>query len=269
MAKVIEITNPLTGQPQQVIQSDYTAQQIDDLLTMAPDNLLDNTNFQNPVNQRGVSGTISTAGFFIDRWYLVSGTVQLTAAGLILNGTIQQTREFSVGYPTTASALTTAGIVTASYDDSTKIFTLTGTGQTFVTAKLELGSVSTVGYQNVGGVWVPTRMPKYVDELARCQRFLYLTTTSTASTYYLATIVSGNIFVPVIVPVPMRSTPSITASQCTLYYGTGGATVDVSLLLCYDMRGNQALCRADGVATGVSDRTGIVEIGGLQLNAEL
>lgn len=30
MAKVIEITNPLTGQPQSVIQSDYTAQQIDD-----------------------------------------------------------------------------------------------------------------------------------------------------------------------------------------------------------------------------------------------
>ena len=30
MAQIITITNPLTGQPQQVIQSDYTAQQIDD-----------------------------------------------------------------------------------------------------------------------------------------------------------------------------------------------------------------------------------------------
>lgn len=30
MAQIIEITNPLTGLPQQVIQSDYTAQEIDD-----------------------------------------------------------------------------------------------------------------------------------------------------------------------------------------------------------------------------------------------
>lgn len=33
MAQIITITNPLTGQPQQVIQSDYTAQQIDDAIS--------------------------------------------------------------------------------------------------------------------------------------------------------------------------------------------------------------------------------------------
>ena len=175
MAKVIEITNPLTGRPQQMWQSDYTAQQIDDRLTiLSGENLLDNVNFCNPVNQRGVSGTISTAGFFIDRWYLVSGSAQLTSAGLVLNGTMRQTREFAVGAPTTASALTTTGIVTASYDDSTRVFTLTGTGQTFVTAKLELGNVSTVGYYNSNDVLVPANIPNKGIEELKCKRFLLI-----------------------------------------------------------------------------------------------
>ncbi|MEG2660796.1 MAG: hypothetical protein RR978_08790, partial [Oscillospiraceae bacterium] len=38
-------------------------------------NLLDNTDFAHPVNQRNVSGTITAAGYFIDRWKLVSGNV--------------------------------------------------------------------------------------------------------------------------------------------------------------------------------------------------
>lgn len=168
-ARVDVITTP----PETYYTMQYQGETIDQLLSMAPDNLLDNVNFQNPVNQRGVSGTISTPGFFIDRWYLVSGSAQITSAGLVLNGTMRQTREFAVGAPTTASALTTTGVVAASYDDSTKVFTLTGTGQTFITAKLELNNVSTVGYQNSGGVWVPSQIPIFQTELSKCQRFLY------------------------------------------------------------------------------------------------
>lgn len=41
------------------------------------DNLLDNADMRNPVNQRGVSGTISTLGYFLDRWILDAGTVTL------------------------------------------------------------------------------------------------------------------------------------------------------------------------------------------------
>ena len=56
MAKIVTITNPLTGQPAQVDQLDHTAQQIDDGLNIARGvsnpNLLDNWYFGNPVNQR-------------------------------------------------------------------------------------------------------------------------------------------------------------------------------------------------------------------------
>lgn len=118
--------------------------------------LLDNSDFTNPVNQRGVSGTISTAGYFIDRWKLVSGTVQITAEGLVLNGTISQILENAAGTDVTASA--SAG--TASYDNSTKTFTLTATGQTITWAKLEKGSVATP--------YVPKG---YGAELAECLRY--------------------------------------------------------------------------------------------------
>lgn len=216
LAALTDRVDAITAPPETYYTMQYQGETIDRLLSMAPDNLLDNVNFCNPVNQRGVSGTISTPGFFIDRWYLVSGSVQLTSAGLVLNGTMRQTREFAVGAPTTASALTTTGVVSATYDDSTKIFTLTGTGQTFITAKLELGNVSTVGYQNSNGVWVPTKLPKYADEFAACRRYLYSASPITGGTSqygHFASLyaTSGNTLSGIMyAPTVMRATPSAT-----------------------------------------------------------
>ena len=118
---------------------------------------LDNDNFLHCVNQRNVSGTISTSGYFIDRWKLISGTVQITENGLVLNGTISQILENAAGTDVTASS--SAGA--ASYDNSTKTFTLTATGQTITWAKLEKGSVATP--------YVPKG---YGAELAECLRYL-------------------------------------------------------------------------------------------------
>ena len=42
--------------------------------------------FVDPINQRGASGIISAPGYFIDRWILVSGSVEITSAGLVLTG---------------------------------------------------------------------------------------------------------------------------------------------------------------------------------------
>ena len=72
MAKIVTITNPLTGQPAQVDQLDHTAQQIDDGLNIARGvsnpNLLDNWYFGNPVNQRGFGGENTSGGYFLDRF---------------------------------------------------------------------------------------------------------------------------------------------------------------------------------------------------------
>lgn len=73
MAKIVTITNPLTGQPAQVDQLDHTAQQIDDGLNIARGvsnpNLLDNWYFGNPVDQRG--GYVVPKG--VRYWQVTSG----------------------------------------------------------------------------------------------------------------------------------------------------------------------------------------------------
>ena len=156
-------------------------------------NLLDNSNFTNPVNQRNGSGTISASGYFIDRWKLVSGTVQITANGLVLNGIISQILENAVGTDVTASA--SAG--TASYDNSTKTFTLTATGQTITWAKLEKGSVATP--------YVPKG---YGAELSECLRYYYQV--ASVRTFGQQHTGAGT-YVNIILPQVMRVTPTVSA----------------------------------------------------------
>lgn len=175
MATIVEMINPLTGLPEQVDQLDHTAQEIDDAVGLAPHlsnpNLLDNWYFGNPVNQRNVSGTIDAVGYFLDRWKLVSGSVTIGSNGITLNGTIVQILETAVGTDVTASALTTEGVVVASYDNNSKTISLTGTGQTFVAAKLELGTHQTLTHKDVNGNWVLNEIPDYGEQLRRCQRY--------------------------------------------------------------------------------------------------
>lgn len=175
MATIVEMINPLTGLPEQVDKLDHTAQEIDDAVDLAPQlsnpNLLDNWYFAYPVNQRNVSGAIDAVGYFLDRWKLVSGSVTIGSNGITLNGTIVQILETAVGTDVTASALTTEGVVVASYDNNSKTISLTGTGQAFVAAKLELGSQQTLAHQDADGNWVLNEIPDYGEQLRRCQRY--------------------------------------------------------------------------------------------------
>ena len=175
MATIVEMINPLTGLPEQVDKLDHTAQEIDDAVGLAPQlsnpNLIDNWYFAYPVNQRNVSGTIDAVGYFLDRWKLVSGSVTIGSNGITLNGTIVQILETEVGTDVTASALTTEGVVVASYDNNSKTISLTGTGQTFVAAKLELGSQQTLAHKDANGNWALNEIPNYGEQLRRCQRY--------------------------------------------------------------------------------------------------
>ena len=133
-------------------------------------NLLDNWYFGNPVNQRGASGTISTAGYFLDRWKLVSGSVTINSGGIVLNGTIAQVLEYAVGQTVTATVLTPDGVtdVTPVYDDETKTFTVTTQGKTIRAVKLELGTQQTLAHQE-NGVWVLNEIPDYGEQLRKCR----------------------------------------------------------------------------------------------------
>ena len=187
-------------------------------------NLLDNWYFMNPVNQRGVSGTISEAGYFIDRWKLVSGSVTLTSTGITINGTISQVLENAVGTNVTASALTTTGIVSVSYDNSSKTFTITGTGQTFVAAKLELGSSQSLAHQDEDGSWVLNDIPDYGTELAKCQRYQVVIPTLDISG---CTNNTTTLYANIPTPVPMRAIPSIENNG--VFAARGNSTAQTNL----------------------------------------
>lgn len=119
-------------------------------------NLLDNPDFR--INQRGVSGTISSAGYFVDRWQLVSGTVTINDdKTLTLNGTIKQIPENPVAEGAAASA--SAGI--ASYSADNGAFLLKGDNVKIEWAKLEAGGKAT-----------PFVRPDNMLELLKCQHYL-------------------------------------------------------------------------------------------------
>lgn len=84
----------------------FTADQIEALLgQVSGENLLHNWDFRNPVNQRGVSGTVSSAGYFYDRWKLVSGEVVIGSGSITLDGVIAQVLETAAGTGVFASVL--------------------------------------------------------------------------------------------------------------------------------------------------------------------
>lgn len=214
MAKIVEYLNPITGAPEQVDQLDHSAQEIDDAVGLAPQlsnpNLLDNWYFGNPVNQRNVSGAIDAVGYFLDRWKLVSGSVTIGSNGIILNGTIVQILETAVGTDVTASALTTEGVVVASYDNNSKTISLTGTGQTFVAAKLELGSQQTLAHQDADGNWVLNEIPDYGEQLRRCQRYQLVINREIIVAGRTSASVETTCFAFIPTPVTMRVAPAIS-----------------------------------------------------------
>ena len=145
-------------------------------------NMLDNWYFGNPVNQRDVSGTINSAGYFLDRWKLVSGSVTINTDGITLNGTMQQALETAPVGTVTASALTQAGVgeVVPTYNSATKTVTVAAAGKKLVAVKLELGSQQTLAHQE-NGAWVLNEIPRFSDQLAACQRYLVPLTVDTSA----------------------------------------------------------------------------------------
>ena len=192
------------------------------------DNILDNWylilaydgdgNMVLPVNQRGVSGVISTPGYFIDRWILVSGTVELTPEGLKLDGEIQQRLEHSIGMETTASALSTSGPIEAEYDDTEKVFSITAAGETIIAAKLEVGKVQTLARQEDDQWILNDPPPDPVLELVKCQRYQFVLTTSIdgsymgvgAAVYNTNSGISARIMIPT--PTELRNLPTMTVN---------------------------------------------------------
>ena len=201
----------------------------------ARENLLDNWYFsgggsqqdsgQFPINQRG-QVSYSNVGYTIDRWKLLNGSALLTASGLVLNGTMIQIRESTIGLPVTCSALLSDGsMITPTYDDTIRTFTLTATGQTIKAVKLEPGAEQTLAHQE-NGVWVLNELPNYSEELAKCKRFYQ---TFLQNGIYAGFNRDNNaLWFNIPLPVQMRSTPTVSLQTGSFFVTTWSNIFEVT-----------------------------------------
>ena len=200
-------------------------------------NILHNWDFRNPVNQRGMSGTISAVGYFFDRWLLNSGSVTVAAGyltiasgaeieqrieGLYLAGeTVTVSVKVGTSYisgsgtfPTSAGTasvtLTGFGTATLGYNANYMFIRLTtDAARNLAACKLELGTVSTLAYD-------PPM--DYGTELAKCQRFA-LPVKGRFSGGQNNT--AAWLFVPT--PVEMRIVPTYIGTDSVTYYAGSGS----------------------------------------------
>lgn len=200
-------------------------------------NLIINWYFGNPVNQRDVSGTISSAGYFLDRWKLVSGSVTINTDGITLNGTMQQVLETAPVGTVTASTLTQDGVgeVVPTYDSASKTVTVTADGKKLVAVKLEMGSQQTLAHRE-DGAWVLNEIPDYGEELTKCMRYLqiisapYDTSGNGVAIGYANNTVDLWVPIPLAVPMRISPTPTIPTGGVSLFKvgKTSGSPKDVT-----------------------------------------
>lgn len=225
-------------------------------------NLLDNWDFKNPVNQRGVSGTISSTGYFIDRWQLTSGTVQLTANGLVLNGTITQTTLTALS-GVTASVKMYSGTATATYSGST--FSITSSGGCVAAAKLETGSIYTIGND------APASFP---EQLLRCSYFHSRYAGNVGSAVGVGVAInSANAFVLFYLPSAMRIAPTVTQANTVLTvessYSPGIAVTGVSSIIAVGNCVKASVSVASGLTAGQAVMMRINSGGYVDFDADL
>lgn len=213
-------------------------------------NLLDNWFFDNPVNQRGTTGGSTVYNTYsIDRWkwdYAGGiGSFELASNGIKLipaSGTTLIFRqmfekpELLDGKILTCSVLLVTGELFSGtitrkngtsqtfFNVPSRFYTTLGVSngfqillvreETVLAVKLELGDTQTLAHQE-NGKWVLNEIPNYADQLARCQRYLYVCNREgqTYSAFGGTNAFNENTLYPTMsIPVSMRTTPSVVFS---------------------------------------------------------
>lgn len=184
-------------------------------------NLLDNSDFRNPVNQRGASGANRPAGYQIDRWFTVAAGATITlSAGASITLASQQLQQlipkpWPKGVITYAIKAVGETVKVCSLDVSSAGNASNGYGGVERTASalyvsLHAGKAYewTALYE---GTYTATTLPAYqakgyAAELAACLRYYQ----QTQMAYHPPGIASASArYYAVILTVPMQATPQI------------------------------------------------------------
>ena len=227
----------------------------------APINLLDNSDFTNPVAQAGFGGNHGNQAYATDRWILTTGSVSQRDGGLQLNGTITQKLEHPPTGPVSAFVGMASGQASISHSDGA--VTITSSGGVIAWAALYEGTYT--------ADTVPDYRPKgYAVEFAECQRY-YRRYTGTKVNMVFVGCVTGSaksIYLQPYNPVPMRlSLPSVSFTGEILIRGPDGYATDADATTPYSnpkmsMYGSTAthlpiilVEKQDGTAWGLTNNT--------------
>lgn len=197
-------------------------------------NLLDNSDFKNPVNQRGATsytGTGSSKVYTIDRWATwqnVTNGVQITSDGILLADNVELAQYVPLEYFKTGKTYTFAAmksnkevvILTATYGSSAENDSISaawegayGVGYGFF---LKSGTYEWAALYE--GEYTADTLPEYIPkgytaELMECKRY-YLKLEGSANVVYPAYMVSttqADVTIPLVVP--MRIMPTLTVGD--------------------------------------------------------
>lgn len=213
-----------------------------ELRTMIPAyNLLDNSDFRNPVNQRGQSN-YSGSVYGIDRWRLWDDSTSLT----VNDESVTNTSNIIVQYLATVDTTKTYTLAGCTSDGSIHVLNGKFDGTDYRDAYLRF--VNNQTYSGVGllpneWVWtalyegkytaetLPPYVPKgYAAELTECMRYFYRMTVSGTSGEVNNIIGYGywanttTLRVTIILPQVMRITPSVVMSGDGLVSCVSGST---------------------------------------------
>ena len=244
-------------------------------------NILHNWDWRNnPVNQRSVSGTITSAGYFYDRWFAyAAGSLTINSGYVACTKNIEQRIEglglagkvatFSmmvdnVVYAKTLTFPSTTGSVSSGTDMPTAIIfahdttdmrvRINGlsTGLNYQAFKLELGTVSTLHLD-------PPM--DWAVELPKCYRFFYNTTVRIPGRCKSATTVYA--YLPL--PASMRVAPTSNSTSGTVHSSTGAVGFSS---IAFNLREGGLGVTASGASGLTTGDAAVVEFSA-QLSADL
>lgn len=227
----------------------------------APANLLDNSDFTNPVAQAGIGGNHGNQVYAIDRWILTNGSVSQQEGGLQLNGTITQKLEHPPTGEVSAFVGMASGQASISYSDGA--VTITSSGGVIAWAALYEGTYTADA--------APDYRPKgYAVEFAECQRYYRRYTGTQVNMVFVGCVTSSSktIYLQPYNPVPMRlSSPSVSFTGKIVIRGPDGYATDADATTPYpnpkvSMNGNTvthlpiiSVEKQDGTAWGLTNNT--------------
>ena len=205
---------------------------------LQPWNLLDNSDFRNPVNQRGAASYSTQWTYTIDRWYLPGSTVPVTVdGGYVSFCTADQFigKEIKDGYYTAAIKLLDGRVFSGSAyytaGESATMLVNNGVIDCYLMGDAGSGAHPRLRFQTVSGeaisfVWaalyegsytadtLPPYAPKgYAAELAECQRYYWRCTNTYFAEGFGYAFSAEAVRVSIVAPQAFRIAPTMAADN--------------------------------------------------------